>query len=432
MMRLHEKLAELDDAQSELLLLRQCASTCRISHLLRTVPLSKAPEAFDAFDASVLSVLSRIAQVPLTAYAQTQAALPLKHGGCGLRKCADIALPALLGSCNMTRKLVSKLLGHDADIASQGVGEEFASGHVAEPTESGNGELFLPNERAAADQWRERFGQPPPPVSQKQLQEVVDWQQVHSFSASLEGRQRSRLLSLLLPGATAWLSASASPQLGLHLPSPVLRTVLRMFLGLRQPGLPACDAFGWNALSQTGSLMIGRHNDVRNAVHRIVRRFDPRARMEVYSPDIDHQDRPGDVFTQALAPSGKASYLDVAIANPCAQSYQPTAQGMQGHAGADLAARKERKRAAVAVRSAGHEFSPVVAEAFGGWLPDAHRVLQTIASRASAHLGEAHGQVLRRLLQNLSVVIMRGSAAMVARAVQVRSNDDEWDEPLPL
>ncbi len=328
------------------------------------------------------------------------------------------------------RPLVSRLLGRDVDIASQRPRDE-GGGSVVGTQEGGQGAILLPNEEAAAGQWQELFGQPPPPrARQKDLQEVVDAQQFNSFLQRISGKDKARLLSLNLHGATAWAAASPSPQLGNHLPSPVLRIILRLVLGLPQPGLPVRDTMGHDALSQTGRLMIGRHNDVARVVLRTCRRFWPQARLEVATPDVEHQDRPGDVFTRGLSSNGNGSYIDVAIANACAVSYQPVAQHLQGHAALTIAKGKVAKRGAVAVRSVGYEFRAVVGEAFGGWLPEAYSTLQLIANRASAHLCEGQGQVLQHLLQNLSVAIMRGSASMIASAIRMNCKGDEWDAPL--
>ncbi len=227
-----------------------------------------------------------------------------------------------------------------------------------------------------------------------------------------------------------WASATPSPQLGLHLPSRVLQIVLRLVLGLRQPGLPASDPYGHEALSLTGWLMNARHNDVARTVQHTCRRFFSRARLEGQTTDTAHQDRTGDVFTRGLIPGGGGSYLDVAVANACAASYLPNAQHLQGYAGGLTARWKESKRGAIAVRAAGNEFRAVVAECFGGWLPDAFSTLQLIANRASAHLCDGQGQVLEHLLQHLSVAILRGSAGMIAKAMEVKCKGDVWDAPL--
>ncbi len=106
--RMQRKLAEMEDAHSELYLLRQCASSCRLAHLLRTVPFDKASRAFSDFDTAVLDAVARIAGAPLTQQASRQATLPTAKAGLGMRKCSEIALSALLGSCNKSRSLVQR------------------------------------------------------------------------------------------------------------------------------------------------------------------------------------------------------------------------------------------------------------------------------------------------------------------------------------
>ncbi|MCP4244408.1 MAG: hypothetical protein GY772_28020 [bacterium] len=330
-------------------------------------------------------------------------------------------------------------MGSDTDgslgLAEAAVGaapqpsQDEATGFVARAEQSTKVPM-LPNEKAARLQWETWFGHPAPLFEgQKHLQKVVDERLFNNFLASVSGAEKARYLSLLLPGSSGWLTALPSPQLGLHLKDSSAQIALRMWLGLPQPGLPKEDPKGYDALSATGALVNGRHNDVRDAIWALLRRFDPRCRIEAYSPDVAHEDRPGDILAPALLQRGQCAYLDVAIGNPVQKSLLSRAQGHQGAAGNRLIASKNRKRGALAVRKAGDAFIPVVAEAFGGWMPESFGTLQTIARFASSHLCDEYGLTLKRLLERLSVIIMRGSSAMVARAMHVTNMGDEWDEP---
>ncbi len=110
---LQAKLAQFEDPQVELALLRLCGS-CKVSHLLRAMPRDLAAAVFDHFDSSMLAATDAALACSLTPAAWQQARLPVSRGGLGLRSSADIADAAFIGSCNGVRKLVGELLGRSA------------------------------------------------------------------------------------------------------------------------------------------------------------------------------------------------------------------------------------------------------------------------------------------------------------------------------
>ena len=113
-----DKLAMLDDPQVELHLLRSCLSSCKIIHLLRTVPLSILRPFLCQFDHNLRTCHSRIMQCILSDHSWCQATLPFRLGGLGLRESVLSASAAFLGSCNSTRDLAPTLLSVDADQLS--------------------------------------------------------------------------------------------------------------------------------------------------------------------------------------------------------------------------------------------------------------------------------------------------------------------------
>ena len=104
------KLSLLHDPQVELLLLRSCLSSCKIIHLLCTVPSSVLKPFLLTFDHHLRSCLSRIAQCSHSDISWCQASLPFRFGGLGLRESIVCASAAFLGSCNNVRVLVSTLV----------------------------------------------------------------------------------------------------------------------------------------------------------------------------------------------------------------------------------------------------------------------------------------------------------------------------------
>ncbi len=93
------------------------------------------------------------------------------------------------------------------------------------------------------------------------------------------------------------------------------------------------------------------------------------------------------------------------------------AAGCPGFVAVRRAEIKGRSDAAAAVDSAQHWFAAVSGEALGGWSSAGFDILQSIARRSACHLHESYPTVMNRLLQRLSVVINRGSAAVVINAL---------------
>ncbi len=86
--------------QVEHAVVRSTAHVCRIMHLLQGVDLSPATPALAAFDAdaALYSSLEVLLVCPVTTEARTQAFLPVRLGGLGLKSAVDNRIPARLSS----------------------------------------------------------------------------------------------------------------------------------------------------------------------------------------------------------------------------------------------------------------------------------------------------------------------------------------------
>ena len=73
-----QELAALPDVQTALLLLRHCASFCRVAYSLRVTPPGVHANALRAFDAEVRACLEAVCTGPLTCEAWSQACLGLR------------------------------------------------------------------------------------------------------------------------------------------------------------------------------------------------------------------------------------------------------------------------------------------------------------------------------------------------------------------
>ena len=126
-LRLHDHLTDLDNPQVALHLLGSCVSICKINHLLRTVPPEFASEQWIRFDNGLRLSLGRITHISVPDRAWTQANLPCRMGGLGLRESRTTQKAVFLGSCNFSKPLCHRLLGVGLrELGTPLVGEETA------------------------------------------------------------------------------------------------------------------------------------------------------------------------------------------------------------------------------------------------------------------------------------------------------------------
>ena len=220
-----EALAALGDAQTSLLLLRQCASHCRLVYSTRVTPPPGLSPALVAFDSAVRACLEAACSGPLTAEAWLQATLSTRVGGLGLRSMATHGVA-----------------GYAASLCATGA--HCSAIDPAYTADTGTAIALVNQQLPAAD----RFPVPLPPTTRQQdLSQALDRTLVGQLLAAAPGREAFRAHFQLLqqPGAGAWLHAVPSAALGLHVVTPLFRINVR--LRLRLPvadcdvACPLCD-----------------------------------------------------------------------------------------------------------------------------------------------------------------------------------------------
>ena len=220
-----EELAVLGDAQTTLLLLRQCASYCRMVYSTRVTPPMGLAPALQSFDTAVRGCLEAGCSGPLTPEAWMQASLSTRSGGLGLRSVARHSVAGYAASLLATAPLCKEIDGnYDAD--------QGAALHQVN--------LALP----PAD----HFPVPAPhPPRQQELSRALDRVVIAQLAAPGPGREAYRAPFQLLQqeGAGAWLHAFPNDALGLHVVTPLFRTMVRLRLRLpiadSDMACPLCD-----------------------------------------------------------------------------------------------------------------------------------------------------------------------------------------------
>ena len=82
---------------------------------MRAVPVYKARSTLNAIDDLMREATSRRCNISMDDDAWTQASLPVRLGGIGVRRVADTALPAYIVSMDATKELVRLITRHDND-----------------------------------------------------------------------------------------------------------------------------------------------------------------------------------------------------------------------------------------------------------------------------------------------------------------------------
>ena len=232
-------------------------------------------------------------------------------------------------------------------------------------------------------------------------------------------RFRALALSSSLPHAGDWLTATPSPNLGLHFLGSEFGTCLRYWLGipLTDPGQDcslchrSLDPFGDHAVACGGnSDRISRHNALRDVLFTAAQAAALSPRREVSSLVPGSASRPADIFVPSWV-QGQPAALDVTVISPLQQLTLSQASATRGFA---LSFAEERKNIVHFddCRRVGVLFVPLAVETIGGWSQSACSVIQSIGRHLGSRRGLDPHQVSMHLFQRLSVTLWRFNAHM--------------------
>ena len=200
-------LLELDDSPAELALLRMSANACRVTHLLRAAGPELPSNALQSFDDGQRKALAAMLGGVLPDPCWERAACAARDGGLGLRRCADLRLPAFLASRTDARSLSEEL--------AQGLPDEWQNALF---------DTWDTSTRAALQEWSECLE----PATAAVAQQIID------ESASLSERRTAQLAGRLprdpLSDANGFAARTTA-----HLLAPV---------GLEDPEHPDAPADG--------------------------------------------------------------------------------------------------------------------------------------------------------------------------------------------
>ena len=380
-----------------ILLLKHSLALPKLLHCLRTAPCFLSPGLHE-YDKLLKAIVSEITNIHFSEESRSwsQATLPVRLGGLGIRSAVQVAPSAFLVSTAASIDLVR---------------------HIVPPHLR---DTPLPNRDEAEALWSKDHSFPPPKAEAQVHQKSWDSITVTSVADNLletasNPRARARLLACSARESGAWLEALPISSLGLRMDDQTVRVAVGLRLGtpLCRPhtcqhcGLKV-DALATHGLSCRRSQgRHHRHGALNNIIHRSLATANVPSRLE--PPGLERADgkRP-DGLTVVPWRSGKHLVWDATSPDTFAPSYLMSATS---EAGAVAALVESRKKAKYGSLDSVYSFTPIAIESLGACGPLTLEFLRDLGNRIRQATGEESSFMY--LLQRLSVAVQRGNAASV-------------------
>ena len=193
-----ERIRDLD-AHTATFFLTHYTSAPRLQHLLRSSPVYKNQADLRNIDEMIRATLTDVSNVDFIGRAWTQATLPMKHGGLGVRSVESLALPCYIASLTSATPLIASVIPTIID--------DSTTPSALKP---------------ALDCFRARTGITTLPDSSVAHQQRI-WDDAASIVirdqlfSGMDQVQRARLSAACQPHTAACLQAVPVPSFGLHL-----------------------------------------------------------------------------------------------------------------------------------------------------------------------------------------------------------------------
>jgi len=376
-----------------LYLLRNALAIPKLLYLMRTAPCFESLE-LGQYDELLRTALSSLLNVDLSLTAWSQANLPVRWGGVGVRSAHQLAPSAFLASAAGAADLLSSLL---------------PAPMLATPD---------PEITKAVSAWRILGGTALPNTAESRIQRK--WDEPICQAVALHQRlgadesTTARLLAVCSPGAGAWLNAIPCSTLGLSLDDNSLRVVVGLRLGvpLVLPHQCQCgaqvDRLGHHGLAcRRSSGRHSRHTMMNETILRALQSANVPAVRE--PPGLTRSDakRP-DGATLVPWAHGRCLLWDATTPDTLAPSHVQRSAVLAGSAALSAQGVKTAKYTSLAVA---HDFVPIAIETLGTWGPAGLAFVNELGRRISAVTGDARATDFLR--QRLSLAVQRGNAASI-------------------
>jgi hypothetical protein len=433
---LHRRISSLRRLQTQLWLLRNCASVCKVMYWMRAMDSVTLTPHLRAFDAMQYSLLQEIVGVDFDPLDDLQARLPVSLGGlAGTRSAVDHAEAAFIAGAKNSESLVRELVGNEqVDMLSRD--NAIASFNTK----------VKPESRIEAANFGELLS-----IEQKSLSIAVDKLteakvlEIVKALPDVEVRNLNldRLLSIKDKISSAWLLAVPNPNLGLFMTNEELQFALQIRLGHVAPHTFRClgendhgsDRSGLEVL-KCGKLQKVRHDvivGVQTNIARAAGLHPTRENLGIFGDGS--QSRPGDMVMETYA-RGSRAVMDVRVTNNKQSMFTcraPTTAGRAAAHGERVKLRDWNGHCAEALRVTGvavtATFIPLCADVYGFWTAAAREVFYEFAKRRCDFTGNEIEVEQRYIHQRISMALQRENARiMVAHRVRERPLEMIEDE----
>ncbi|KAL5457674.1 hypothetical protein EMCRGX_G034959 [Ephydatia muelleri] len=376
--RLLSQVAEVGsiDPQIALLLLRQCASFCKLVHVARSTPPSLVSEGLALFDGEVR---------------------------CYFSDCVGID--------------ASDAVWHNSDPP-----DEFSRQAVSIYNS------LVPQASSLSHNSSLESGS-----SQKKLSAGMENHQFDQLCATSTPANRARLLSASSRHASSWLAVIPSRGLNLCMEPEEFQVALKWWLGMDtspQQRCPHChdhqlDPLGHHAVTcKGGGDAVVRHNALRDVFAQFCHRARLGGQLEVgygLGGDVSNS-RPADF----LVPNwtlGKPAAFDLTVVSPLNSNTLIEAGATSGSAAGKAEVRKHNANDPKC-RELGWVCIPLAVESYGCWGEEAHSSFSRLAARLALQLQCSKSKATTAIYQRLNLTLVRCNArAMLSRARLLQSVD---------
>ena len=377
-----------------ILLLRNSFAIPKLLYNLRTSPCFLST-TLQEYDTLLMSIVSNIVNInfKLDDPAWSQATLPVKFGGLGIRSAVQLAPSAFLASAAACSDLVFHILPSRLQSSP------------------------LPYKNEAMAQWSQGHDMSPPEGANQHHQKVWDSVRVSAASDKLledapDVMSRARLLAASAHESGVWLNAPPCSSLGLRMDNNTIRVAVGLRLGcsLCKPHIchhcgASVDALATHGLSCRWSEgRFFRHSSINDIIRRALSAAKIPSRLEPSGVFRSDGKRP-DGITMVPWERGKLLVWDATCVDTLAPSY---ASSSTSEAGAVAALAEERKINKYAAMDPSHTLAVETLGAFG---PNTATFLKDLGRRIRQTSGEEKS--FPYLVQRLAVAIQRGNTASV-------------------
>ena len=339
--------------------------------------------------------LSKATNVEVTGDSWTQATLPVRMGGLGIRSVSDLAIPCFLASMSASGHLMGRIIPTLTDV--EGLTSWCsARDEYQRMTRVTN----LPVGEAAGRQ--KSWSEPAAEVTKEVLLSSAN--QIH----------RARLLAACAPHSAAWSQVVPISSLGLHLDSETIRVAICLRLGtpVSQPHRCRCggevDTLGHHGLScKYSEGRLKRHASLNDVIKRALASAGVPSVLEPVGLDRGDGRRP-DGLTVFPYRDGRSLCWDATCVDTFGATNLP---GCTAKVGAAAEAAETRKRRKYAQLSERYWFEPLAVETTGVLGPSSQKFVTELGNRVRACTGES--RETQWLFQRISLAVARGNAAAV-------------------